>query len=104
MHLPFFIRSLVLQDSKCKSQCIGPDDSMLLMMANSAKMIDDDVKIKLATVNALCTSPPMAVQMIPTRHELSHGTVPEMAMRVVFQPSTNSSACRWSFRRSRNIH
>jgi hypothetical protein len=36
--------------------------------------LDEEVKIKLATVNAVCMSPLMSVQIMPARHELSSDT------------------------------
>ena len=68
----------------------------------AADLLEEDVKINEATVKAVCVSPPSTAHRIPTRLEASQGTVPEMAMGVVFHPSTNSSAWRWSARRSRN--
>lgn len=100
-----------------------PEDSILLMIASSASitagisrvsqrlsasahfslgnLLEEDVKINEATVKAVCGSPPVAAHIMPTRLEPSQGIVPKMAMRVVFHPSTNSSACRLSLRRSR---
>lgn len=63
-------------------------------------LLEEDVRMKPATVNAVCTSPPMDAHAIPTIQELSHGIDPAMAIRVVFQPSTNSTAWRLSLRRS----
>lgn len=102
-----------------------PDDSMLLMMASNARMtrvslapdelvvhvilsfqhlLDEEVSIKLATVNADWTSPPAAVQAMPTMQELNRGMVPATAIRFEFHPSTNSTACLLSSRRSLNTH
>lgn len=67
-------------------------------------LLEEDVSIKLATVKADWTSPPAAVQAIPTMQELSHGMVPAIAIRLEFHPSTNSTACRLSLRRRRNTH
>ena len=70
----------------------------------AADLLEEDVKIDEATVNAVCVSPPSTAQRIPTRLEASQGAIPQMAIRVVFHLSTNPSAWRWSARSNPNAH
>jgi hypothetical protein len=50
------------------------------------------VRMKLATVNAVCASPPLAVHAIPTIVATTHGIDPMSPMRKPLQSSTNSNA------------